>query len=281
MSLCSISEVKCSVTVGPIHVAVCYNWYQRRLSRGLVMVETQNESTPNEGISRLEHQMQTFMEDSQKRMEMIEANQQRMNAENLKKQDDNSRRLDVLLSHMESEKRLDAVTWGRSRVALVYGNSPMERGDSSVRPVSSPVTPISFMANRGMTLPPALFNTIPHFPLPMTQHPQASLYPAAPTSLANIARTSSFPSIPPSVTNPNFATQNVNPSINQTQVGLLYLPPLADQAIANSSFLQPNIPRNIQPINQNNTQTPTNSSYEALKLKYLFQSLMVITPVVG
>ncbi|KAM3235489.1 hypothetical protein P3L10_015526 [Capsicum annuum] len=81
-------------------------------------------------------------------MEMIEANQQRMNAENLKKQDDNSRRLDVLLSHMESEKRLDAVTWGRSRVALVYGNSPMERGDSSVRPVSSPVTPISFMANR-------------------------------------------------------------------------------------------------------------------------------------
>ncbi|KAM3281555.1 hypothetical protein P3S67_028577 [Capsicum chacoense] len=112
------------------------------------MVETQKESTPNEGISRLEHQMQTFMEDSQKRMEMIEANQQRMNAENLKKQDDNSRRLDVLLSHMESEKRLDAVTSGRSRVALVYGNSPSERGDSSVRPVSSPVTPISFMANR-------------------------------------------------------------------------------------------------------------------------------------
>ncbi|XP_047251362.1 uncharacterized protein LOC107870760 [Capsicum annuum] len=86
-------------------------------------------------------------------MEMLEAKQQRMNVENLKKQDDNTRRLDILLSHMKSEKRLDAITWGRSRAALVYGNSPSERGDSSVsgnfRPVSSLVTPIFFMANRG------------------------------------------------------------------------------------------------------------------------------------
>lgn len=174
-------------------------------------------------------------------MEMLEAKQQRMNVENLKKQDDNTRRLDILLSHMKSEKRLDAITWGRSRAALVYGNSPSERGDSSVsgnfRPVSSLVTPIFFMANRGMTLPPSPFNTMPHFSLPMTQHPKASLYPPSPTSLANIARTSSFPFIPLSVTSPNFATQNVNPSINQTQVGLTYLPPLAYQSIDNSSFL--------------------------------------------
>ncbi|XP_060204176.1 uncharacterized protein LOC132632316 isoform X2 [Lycium barbarum] len=94
-----------------------------------------------------------------KRMELLESNQQRLNVKTSKKHDENNRCLDVLLSQIESERRLDTVASERSRAALAIGNSPSERGDSSVggnyRATLSPVTPVPFTTGRDLGEPEA------------------------------------------------------------------------------------------------------------------------------
>ncbi|XP_059306204.1 uncharacterized protein LOC132057592 [Lycium ferocissimum] len=64
----------------------------------------------------------------------------------------------------------------------------------------------------------------------------------------------------------------MNSGTTYGQYGPTYFPPLAYQAIVNSTLLQPNIPTNTQTNNQTNTITPanTNNSYRGPKAKLSF-----------
>lgn len=69
----------------------------------VTMVETQKDKARDDGWKKIENQLQAYISESRKRMEMIEKNQACLNAEATQRQEENIRRMDTLLGHYESE----------------------------------------------------------------------------------------------------------------------------------------------------------------------------------
>lgn len=212
---------------------------------------------------------------------MLEQNQVHLHAEATQRQVENNRRLDTLLGRLEIEQRSESMALGRSVAALSMGDSTIERGEASVtgmhRPSLSPMRPNFSQTGRNLSLAAAPFNPMVSATTPITQFGPStfyssgpSLYPPTPLSLTQPPRTTNFSSIPISLANPVFNTSipmnttQVNSSLTQIPVTTTLLPPLAYQAIMNSSLVQPNSQHNLQPTTQ------IFSPFKGLKVKLSF-----------
>lgn len=103
-----------------------------------------------------------------------------------------------------------------------------------------------------MSLSAAPFNSIAASDIaPVHRYLQSTIYPPAPLSLTHSAMTTlTFSAVNTSLPAANFATQ-INQVNTQSPITTTFLPPLAYQAIVNSSFPQsstlPNLQVPVQP----------------------------------
>ncbi|OIT18735.1 hypothetical protein A4A49_58143, partial [Nicotiana attenuata] len=126
--------------------------------------------------------------------------------------------------------------------------------------------------SRGMSLSAAPFNPITASAAVPVHHYLQSVYPPAPLSLTHPSMTTlPFSAVNTSLPTANFATQ-INQVNTQSPVTTTFLPPLAYQAIVNSSFPQSNTLPNLQVPFQPTSLTPTNPNnhFRGPKVKLSF-----------